>query len=155
MDITEFTTDKHMVKAVFLKIEQDFKVTFWKVTSESVNKIWGCMKCYLKESWYNEWQKTKCRSTWQAKETLPCPSLKLSSEKYVPASEIEGHGCKIPLLFLHVTITENKGNHCKVYAQKGTQQFDIIEKEAHEVGGEGWEGERERLMIWLKIKHCT
>lgn len=56
-------------------------------------------------------KKTKCRSTWQAKEILVCPSLKLSSDEYVPASEIQRHGRKIPLLFLHVTITENKGNY--------------------------------------------
>lgn len=64
------------------------------------------MKCSLRESWYDKGQKAKCGFIWWTKEILTCPSFKLSSEGYGPASDTGEHDCKIPLLFLDVNITE-------------------------------------------------
>lgn len=94
------------VKPAPLKTEQDLKLTFWKVVSDLGNKIWSCMKCSLRESWYDEGQKAKCGFIWWTKEILTCPSFKLYSKGYGPASDTGEHDCKIPLLFLDVNITE-------------------------------------------------
>lgn len=86
------------VKPATLKAEQDLKQSFWKMRIYFGNKIWGCMKFNLKESWYDKRQKVKYR--------LVCSSLKLSSEGYGPALDTGEHDRKIPLLFLDFNITE-------------------------------------------------